>query len=352
MAGKLQGGRMQERLKRLCVLLETLRASRRGLTVVAMAECTGASRATVYRDLKLLDEAGFELVNEKVNGEARRRLPADAFQKFGLSAGQVHALRLARETLAPLEGTRLLTTLDSLLRESGSRPLPVKTHGVKRATSPRVVADLERALSDRRRIEMDYRGVSDVASVRRVADPRELLVREGQLYLWAWDLDREDWRTFKISRIASVTVLDVPASPHPGFEEISDLSRSVRVWTGDPIDVCIRVAPRAASLVSEYPLVEGQVVQHRPDRSALLRATVAGLVETVRWILGWGRDATALEPPELVDAMRMELEAALAGYEAPAERGVSPIVRHGRATQRERRGATPTPEQKQKARAR
>lgn len=326
---------MQERLKRLCVLLEALRTSRRGLTVVAMVECTGASRATVYRDLKLLAEADFEIVNEKVNGESRRRLPAGAFQKFGLSTGQVHALRLARETLAPLEGTRLLTTLDALLRESSSRPLPVKTHGVRRATSPRVVADLEQALSDRRRIEMYYRGVSDVASVRRVADPRELLVREGQLYLWAWDLDRDDWRTFKVSRIASVTVLDVPASPHPGFEEISDLSRSVRVWTGDPIDVCIRVAPRAASLVTEYPLVEGQVVEHRPDGSALLRATVAGLVETVRWILGWGRDATALEPPELVDVMRTELEAALAGYETAAERSVSPIVRHGRATQRE-----------------
>lgn len=318
---------VRERLTRICVLLEALRGSRRGLTIAAIEERTGASRSTVYRDLAVLRDAGLEPVAERVNGEVRRRLPGEVFAKYDLSSHQVSALRLARETLAPLEGTRLLATLDSLVQARSPTGAAVTAHKVRPAHTPTVVAQLEAALSRRLRVDLLYRGMSDEAGTVRRVDPGALHVRDGQLYFWAWALDRDDWRTFKVARIASVTVLDVPAVPHPGLEKVTDLSRAVRVWSGDPVDVTVRLAAPVARLASEYPLVAEQTVEARPDGAVLVHATVAGLVETVRWVLSWGRHAAAVAPDELVDAMRDELQAALDQYETDDPRGVSRMVR-------------------------
>jgi predicted DNA-binding transcriptional regulator YafY len=46
-----------------------------------------------------------------------------------------------------------------------------------------------------------------------------------------------------------------------------------------------------------------------------VRATVAGLQEVSKWILSWGRDATALAPPDLRKLLHDELAAALATYQ-------------------------------------
>ncbi len=64
---------MRDRIVRLCVLLQALRASRRGLTVAMLVAETGSCRATVYRDLRVLRDAGVWIERELVNGQARHR---------------------------------------------------------------------------------------------------------------------------------------------------------------------------------------------------------------------------------------------------------------------------------------
>ena len=43
--------------------------------------------------------------------------------------------------------------------------------------------------------------------------------------------------------------------------------------------------------------------------------TVGNLTPVVSWVLEWGRRARVVEPPELADRVRAELEGALAHYE-------------------------------------
>ncbi len=42
--------------------------------------------------------------------------------------------------------------------------------------------------------------------------------------------------------------------------------------------------------------------------------TVGDLTQLTSWILEWGPRARVLEPPELVDRVKAELESALKGY--------------------------------------
>jgi predicted DNA-binding transcriptional regulator YafY len=97
-------------------LVQVLNASRIGLRIDKLQEETGSSRATVYRDLALLQGAGVPIERQTVNGEVRyRMLRPSELPGIGLTALQISALHLARAELEPLAGTGLVSELDALL---------------------------------------------------------------------------------------------------------------------------------------------------------------------------------------------------------------------------------------------
>ncbi|MBX3273835.1 MAG: WYL domain-containing protein [Sandaracinaceae bacterium] len=242
------------------------------------------------------------------------RLLDDALAARGLSAGQLTALVLARATLAPLEGTELVSVLDGLIADRRTQRTTVRALPEPLPKSPRIVRLLETALDDRRRVRVLYRSARDADWRWRAVDPGALQLRSGVLYLWAFALERDDWRTYKVSRIRDVDVLEVPAVQHPGLADIVALPHAVRVWTGSTERVEVWIHPAVAWLVAEYPLVADQKVAVDDDGAAIVKATVAGLVEAQRWVLRWGRHAVVRAPAALREAVVEELRAALGAY--------------------------------------
>jgi predicted DNA-binding transcriptional regulator YafY len=72
------------------------------------------------------------------------------------------------------------------------------------ASGPTVDAEVLTAIAgacrDRQRLRFDYRDHDGSASVRTV-EPHRLVHDRGRWYLVAWDVDRQDWRTFRADRI-------------------------------------------------------------------------------------------------------------------------------------------------------
>ena len=103
-------------LARQWQIIRYLNAHSRGVRASKLEEVTERSRATVYRDLQLLRDAGIPIETTTINGEARHRLlrPVE-LPHLNLSALQVCAIQLARSELAPLAGTGLVRELDELL---------------------------------------------------------------------------------------------------------------------------------------------------------------------------------------------------------------------------------------------
>jgi len=124
-------------------------------------------------------------------------------------------------------------------------------------------------------------------------------------------------RTFKLERIVSATPTGEPVEERPEIDVDELFESSVKTWSGDRITVRIRIVAAAAWALREYPLVGSQHVVHEPDGSAILEAEVFGLVEVSRWVLRWGKNAEALSPPALREAIRAELEGALSAYREP-----------------------------------
>lgn len=67
----------------------------------------------------------------------------------------------------------------------------------------RLLGLLGAAARERERITFDYHAEDDSRSTRR-AEPYRQVLHRGRWYLLAWDLGRDDWRTFRLDRVSDV----------------------------------------------------------------------------------------------------------------------------------------------------
>jgi predicted DNA-binding transcriptional regulator YafY len=84
------------------------------------------------------------------------------------------------------------------------------------------------ACRDHQRLRFDYRDHDGLAGLRSV-EPHRLVHDRGRRYLVAWDVDRDDWRTFRADRIQSRTPTGprfVPRDP-PDGDVVTYLLRGV-----------------------------------------------------------------------------------------------------------------------------
>lgn len=315
----------QPSLQRQWRLLEVLHGKRLGLSVRRLLDDVHTSRATLYRDLRLLQEAGFPIQKEDQNGEVRYKLLGEPMPAVQPTVRQVLALRLARRMLAPLQGTKILRELDALLprraRSDGERAPVVVVSTSSLVTEPSVATAVEHAMTKGRRMTFLYAAASSSrgATAPRKVDPLALHVRDGQAYLAAFDVDRAAVRTFKLARISSAQVLEEKADPHDDYDGSRAFAHAAKVWDGPLVDVAVRISPDRARFAAEWPLIASQVVEPQPDGSVVVRARVAGIVEPMRWVLRWGKDAVVLEPPELREGVLGELRAAVEAYDGERE---------------------------------
>ena len=115
-----------EQAVRLLVLLKQLEASRQGLTLEQLGGslAPGSTRhpRTLRRDLAALEEAGYPLVTERINGQTVWRLMEGFRNVPGLrfSPSELMALTFSRRLITPLEGTELHTSLQSALGKAAA----------------------------------------------------------------------------------------------------------------------------------------------------------------------------------------------------------------------------------------
>lgn len=311
-------------------LVFALSQRRRGLSVAQLMEATGASRATVYRDLETLREAGAPIAPETVNGQVRYQLLLETFPPLAATALQIAALQAARVLLEPLQGTRMFAELNELLQtfsirslvgdEANGEPIAIGARG--KATHPECLRTIGQAIRAGKRASFLYWSVSAAEPRERRVDPLSLRFNGQHMYLNAFDIEAEGVRTFKIARMSEVNVLDAKAQPHPDIDEDAMYAHAAKAWTGDPEHVLVRLSAHAARFASEWPLADEQRLEPQTDGSVLVHAQVAGTVEAMRWVLSWGQDAEAIAPTELRVSVREQLAQALSNYRTESSQHV------------------------------
>ena len=190
----------------MLALLSLLQA-RRDWPGAALAERLGVTTWTVRRDIDRLRELGYAITSAKgpdggYQLNAGSELPPLLFddeQAVAIAVGLQHAAASGVDIAEAAE--RALATvrqvMPSRLRHRvDAIQFTQPTVGVQLA--PRVLEAVSGAVRDRRTMRFDY-GDRDEPS--RSVEPHGLVARNARWYLVAWDLDRQDWRTFRLDRM-------------------------------------------------------------------------------------------------------------------------------------------------------
>jgi proteasome accessory factor B len=168
------------------------------------------------------------------------------------------------------------------------------------------------AIDRRRSIRFRYRPSKGQAGSRHV-DPFALVWRAGHWYVVGLDRDREEIRSFRLSRFLSAVKESGDASlPPPGF----DAGRQLSLGPWGP------AAPVSRAKVGFSPRVAWWATSGLPDATVVRTRKKDGWIEVslpapdgpefVSWILSFGPDAEVLTPRSLRDEVAASLEATLA----------------------------------------
>jgi predicted DNA-binding transcriptional regulator YafY len=302
------------RASRLLSILTTLQAKGR-VTAQALADECEVSLRTIYRDVDALSAAGIPVYSERGSAGGYRLLNGYRTRLNGLSAAEAEALFLAglnRETadlglagVAASARTKLLAAMPAEVRAGADRirsrfhlDAPAWFGEGESLDHLPTVAD---AVWRERPIRIRYR--SWTAERERRVEPLGIVLKGGAWYLVG--RVEASVRTYRISRILHLEVLDEPfARPEP-FDLESYWSDSTRRLDAElhPHEATVRFSPRAMRMIESIlpAYVRGNAVIGAPDADGwrTARMPVATPEHAVAELLRFGPEIEILAPPEL-----------------------------------------------------
>jgi predicted DNA-binding transcriptional regulator YafY len=186
---------------------------------------------------------------------------------------------------------------------------------------PELLTAVAAACRDQRRLRMRYPGRSGV-TIRHV-EPHHLVHTPRRWYLLAWDVDRGDWRTFRVDRIQPPLgppgARFIPRRP-PSDDVAAYVSQSI---SSAPYRYQARILIRAplAAVARRSSPAAGRLEAVDQD-TCLLHTGSDSLDELALHVAVKGFDFEVLDPPELVPVLRVlsgRLDRAAASSSAGSE---------------------------------
>lgn len=320
-----------ERYERILAIHRVLKSARNPVPLARLLDETGASRATVYRDIAFLRDALGAPV--EADGDARISYHADEADRFELpglwlSPDELHALLathqlLARtgpdvlgSALAPLKGR-----IDSLLaQQAGGKRWPLERVRViatgTRRLDEHAFRTVATAVLERKRLNFDYRARSTDAASKRSVSPQRLTHYRDNWYLDAFDHEREALRSFAVDRISAAQMRDANAHDVPDDELNQQLASSYGIFSGTPKAIAtVWFTAKAARWVADEHWHSKQQGRFLPDGRYELKLPYSNARELLMDVLRYGADAEVVAPPALRAQIRTLLQLAVGAYE-------------------------------------
>lgn len=208
---------MAEPRRRMLVLLSLLQTGR-AWTGADLAHRLETSPRTLRRDVDQLRDLGYPVQTRPGPGGHYRLVAGTAMPPLLLDDEEAVAvavgLRMAAQTSTGPDdeeaAARALRKLEQVL-PSRLRQRVSAVHETTETSAPlrtsvptRLLGLVGTAAQRQERLTFTYQARDGTSMTRRIEPYRQVLTR-GRWYLVAWDLDRNDWRTFRLDRITEVT---------------------------------------------------------------------------------------------------------------------------------------------------
>ncbi|MEV8306300.1 WYL domain-containing protein [Streptomyces flavidovirens] len=313
-----------DQTRRMLSLVTYLR-ERPGAHVSDVARAFGITEDELISDLDVLPMCGTsfrggDLLDIDTDGD---RIwwhnPDDVAEPLRLAADEATALLVAARAVSTLPGLRegdrqaLLRATAKLEAAAGEAAGASSRFSVTFESEGGVFADVDRAISERRRLWLRYYSPARDQLTEREVDPIRLFA-VGHTYVEAWCRLSEARRTFRLDRVAEIRLLDEPSVP-PEIE-LRDLSEGLVQPAADDPEVVVEVGPGGRWVAEYYP---HDSAEELPDGGLRITLRTPEPASLRRLALRLGRDGHIVSPPELAVSAREAAREALAAYESAGQ---------------------------------
>jgi len=325
-------------------VLDELRGFRRGRPLAELARQLDASERTVRRDLADLRAIGFEIESLTIDRRAAARLVEKTYSNIAITRRERYTMLAVASLFDVLRGTPLWEDVASLQRKLEQRMSPeeraehatfgdrfayVPDGGTKAYEGKEDILDaLLTGVLSRRVVKFAYRATSGRARSGHLAPYTMVLYKHGLYVIGTPVAKPADARAitpgarvivYAVERFTDATALrKAPFAPPADFRVAAVLNGAfgIHATTTDrpPQRVVVEFSAARAELVRSRLWHPTQEFEALPDGRIRLAFTCANLTPVISWVLEWGPHARAVEPPELVEKVVAELDAARAAY--------------------------------------
>jgi predicted DNA-binding transcriptional regulator YafY len=172
-----------------------------------------------------------------------------------------------------------------------------------------LLADVAAACRDTMQVRFSYL-TRDERSGERHAEPTAVVYSGSRWYLLAWDLERDDWRTFRVDRIRGRLrpagrgrARAVPGGDPAAYVRSRLQSAGERIAGDDTPPGRVRIQAPAGKLRGRVPS-RWATVEPDSDDTSVITTRGPWRQEFLVWMASLGEPFQVLDPPELADAAR------------------------------------------------
>lgn len=210
----------------------------------------------------------------------------------GIEEASVRALLKMEQILPPRLGRRVAALQSMIVMPSGNlSPVDART-----------VSIIAGACRDYERLRFQYCDYSGTASARAV-EPHRMVHTGRRWYLIAWDLDRKDWRTFRVDRIERKVTTGERFAPRdpPARDLAAYVSRGK--WHVPPCRARIKLLVAAEVMTGRLPPCFG-LVEPIDEGSCFFDMGASTFESLATHLILLGVDFEVSEPQELISELR------------------------------------------------
>jgi predicted DNA-binding transcriptional regulator YafY len=166
------------------------------------------------------------------------------------------------------------------------------------------------ALQTLNTVTFEYRSLTKKEYEHRMVDPYHAICHRGNWYLIGYCHERKEPRMFALSRMRKTAVSKKAFSIPTDFDPHIYFDQEMGVWASSRIPYTVEfiVSREVGMYALDRQWHNTQIIQENEDGSVHVKFTTTQIPEVLRWVLGQGHTVKVLNPPELVEMIKEEVE--------------------------------------------
>ena len=285
----------QPKIERMLRLMKMM-AGNRNYTIDELAEKLGTSYRSIYRYIDTFKDCGFVVNKVHSNVYKLGKLPKSYVELKNLIYFSEEEAYVVNGLINSLDATNMLkANLKKKLSAVYDSTSIVKY--VQKSEVAEHIEQLGEAIRSKRKVILKaYESAHSQEVADRFIEPFELTT--NCIDVWGFDLEKQENRVFKISRIGKVCLLQDSWSNEESHQTSKTDCFRISSFEQSPVKLELSLMAKSL-LVEEYPLAEMDL-RHEDDKW-ILETMVSGMEGVGRFVLGLLNEIKIIDSPALED---------------------------------------------------